>query len=112
MYLFLRWLLNAVTLIGAAYLVTGIEVSGIYAAFITALILGLINAIIRPIIILLTLPINIISLGLFTFIINALMIWFVSTIVKGFNVSGFMPALWGAIILWIVSLITNFFLKK
>ena len=112
MYLILRWLLNAATLICVAYLVTGFEVSGIYAALITAVILGLINAIIRPIILLLTLPINILTLGLFTLVVNALMIWLASTIVQGFNVSGFLPALFGALILWAVSWITNFFLKK
>ncbi len=107
-YLIIRWIINAAALILVAYFVPGVEIQSFYAALIAALILGLINAIIRPIIILLTLPINIITLGLFTLIINAFMLWFASTIVKGFEVQNFVAALLAAILLWAVSLITNF----
>jgi putative membrane protein len=112
MQLLLRWILNAGTLLVLAYYLPGLEVSGFYAALITALVLGLVNAVIRPLVILLTLPINILTLGLFTFIINALLFWFVSTVVKGFEVAGFWPAFWGALIMSLVSWVLGLLLKK
>ncbi len=102
-----RWLLNALAVMAAAYLVPGVNVQSIWAALIAALVIGLINALIRPIILLLTLPINILTLGLFTLVINALMFWLASSIVKGFNVQGFWPAFWGALVFWIVSWVTS-----
>ncbi len=99
----LRWLLNALAVMAAAYLVPGVNVQSIWAALIAALVIGLINALVRPIILLLTLPINILTLGLFTLVINALMFWLASSIVKGFNIDGFWPAFWGALVFWIVS---------
>lgn len=107
MNLILRWLLNSLALLAVAYLVPGFMVSGVYAALIAALILGLVNAIIRPVLILFTLPITLLSLGLFTFIINAFMLWLVATIVKGFDIANFSTALLAAIILWLVGFITN-----
>ena len=112
MTLLLRWLISALTLLLLAYYLPGIGVTGFYAALITALVLGLINALIRPLIILLTLPINILTLGLFTLVINALLFWFVSTIVKGFEVAGFWPAFWGALILSLASWLSGTLLKK
>lgn len=112
MHLFLRWLVYALGIILVAYLIPGIEVSGLYAALVTVLILGLINVFIRPLLVLLTLPVNILSLGLFTFIINALLLWFASTIVRGFEVSGLGAALWAVIVLWLISWATNLFFKK
>lgn len=111
MYLLLRWAVNAATLLLLAYYLPGISVSGWYAAFIAALVLGLVNAVIRPILVLLTLPITILTVGLFTLVINALMFWLTSTIVKGFSVAGFWPAFWGALILTAVSWITSSALK-
>lgn len=110
--LLLRWIINAATLLLIARFVPGVAVDGWYAAFIAALVLGLVNAIIRPIFILLTLPINIITLGLFTFVINALLFWFVSSFVDNFDVAGFWPAFWGALIMTVVSWITSSLLKK
>jgi putative membrane protein len=101
MYLLLRWLLSALALIAIAYYVPGIVVTNFYAALVAALVLGLVNALIRPIILVLTLPFNVITLGLFTLVINALMFWFASTLVKGFNVAGFWPAFWGAMAMWL-----------
>ena len=112
MKLILRWVINAGALIVIAYYVPGISVQSFYSALIAALILGLINALIRPIILLLTLPVNILTLGLFTLIINALMFWLASTIVKGFYVAGFWPAFWGALIMIIVSWLIDAMLKK
>ncbi|MBT3419227.1 MAG: phage holin family protein [Candidatus Magasanikbacteria bacterium] len=102
-----RWLINTLVLLAIAYYLPGIGVEGFYAALVTAFFLGLINAIIRPLIIVLTLPITIVTLGLFTFIINALLFWFVSSFVKGFEVAGFWPAFFGALIMSITSWITS-----
>lgn len=105
-------MINAVALLLVAYLVPGFEVVSLYHALIAALVLGLVNALIRPILFILTLPITILTLGLFTFVINAFMIWFVSTVVDGFDVAGFTPALLAAIILWVISLITSWMIEK
>lgn len=112
MKLLLRWLLNAVTLIAIAYYLPGVEVAGFYAALITALILGLVNAVIRPVLLLLTLPINLLTLGLFTFVINGLMFWFVATIVEGFDVANYTAAFLGALILSLVSWLLGWSLKR
>lgn len=112
MKLLLRWLINAAALMLIANFVSGIHVSGFYAALIAALIFGLINALIRPLALLLTLPVNILTLGLFTLVINAFMFWLASTIVKGFSVTGFWPAFWGALIMWLVAWFTNMLLSK
>jgi len=95
-YLIFRWVINAIALLLVAYLVPGFVVASFYNALIAALVLGLVNALIRPLLFILTLPITILTLGLFTFVINALMIWFVSTVVDGFDVAGFTPE-----VLWI-----------
>jgi len=112
MFFILRLIINALIIIGITYLIPGISVSSFYTALLVAIILGLVNAIIRPIIILLTLPVNILSLGLFTLIINASLFWLVSTIVKGFAVDGFMAAFWGALLLWLASWVTNGFIRS
>lgn len=112
MTLILRWIINALALLLVTQVVPGFEVAGFYYALIGALVLGLLNAIIRPVLLILTLPINILTLGLFSFVINALLIWFVSTFLKGFEVAGFWPALLAAIILWAVAVITNWLVKQ
>ncbi len=89
------------------YIVPGISVKNFYSALLAALVLGLVNAVIRPLIILLTLPVNILTLGLFTLVINALMLWFVASIVKGFDVKNFVAAFLGALVLWVVGWLTN-----
>lgn len=111
MYLLLRWAIYAVALLGITELIPGVQVESFYSALIVALVLGLLNALVRPILVFLTLPINILSLGLFTLVINALLFWFASTIVKGFEVTGFTPAFWGALILWAVGWLTNALLR-
>jgi putative membrane protein len=112
MKLLFRWLISAGTLIIIAYYVPGISVQSFYSALIAALILGLINALIRPIILILTLPVNILTLGLFTLVINALMFWLASTVVKGFYVAGFWPAFWGALIMTLISWLVGSLLKN
>jgi putative membrane protein len=107
MHLLLRWLIYALAIMLLTYIVPGISVRSFYSALIAALILGLVNAVIRPLVILLTLPVNILTLGLFTLVINALMLWFVATVVKGFDIKNFLAAFLGALILWVVGWITN-----
>lgn len=111
MQLVLRWGLNALALYAVTAVVPGIQLSGAYAAFITVLVLALVNAVIRPLIILLTLPINIITLGLFTLVINGCMFWLVSTVVKGFAVTNFTAAFLGALVFSILSWIISQLLK-
>jgi putative membrane protein len=112
MFLILRWILNALVLMFIPYLISGVEVANFYTALITALVLGLVNAVIRPVLIILTLPINILTLGLFTLVINGLLFWFVSSFIKGFSIAGFWPAFWAALIYSLVSIVFNYFLDK
>ncbi|MDX2217863.1 MAG: phage holin family protein [Burkholderiales bacterium] len=107
MMLIVRWFINALALMAVAYLYPGVVVTNITAALIAALVLGLVNAVIRPILILLTLPATVLTLGLFIFVINALLFWFVGEVVPGFQVKGFMAALIGSILFSIISLLTN-----
>jgi putative membrane protein len=104
-------LVTALGLLIAAYFVPGIEVSGLYIAIVAAFILGLLNLVVRPIILLFTLPINILTLGLFTFVINAFMFWFAASFIEGFSVTGFIPALLGSILVSIFTTIAYQLIK-
>lgn len=112
MHLIIRLLLNAAALLVVAYLIPGFSVDGFWYALIAAVVLGLVNAIIKPILVVLTLPITILTLGLFTLVINALLIWGVASLLEGFAVDGFMSALYGGLILWVISWFTNAITKK
>lgn len=112
MKLLLRWLINALTLLLITKFVSGFVVDSFYYALVAALVIGLVNTLIRPLLHLVTFPITLLTLGLFSFVINALLIWFVSTFIDGFTVSGFIPAFLAAIILWAVGLITHFLLTE
>jgi putative membrane protein len=101
--LLLRWAINAGALFALPYIIQSIQVKDIKVAVITALVLGLVNAIIRPLALLITLPINILTLGLFTFVINALLFWGVAYFVDGFSVGGFWSALIGSIVFSLIS---------
>ena len=105
-----RWILNAAALLLVAYLYPGVAIEGFLAALIAALVLGLVNALIRPILILLTLPATILTLGLFLFVINALLFWFAAEIVPGFKVTGFVAALLGSILYSLITLLTSWLL--
>jgi putative membrane protein len=111
MGLLIRLLLNAVALLVVAYLVPGIHVHGFGGALIAALILGIVNAVLRPILIVVSLPLEIVTLGLFTLVINALLFWLVGALHVGLDVDGFRPAFIGAIVMaivsWILSLLTR-----
>ena len=103
MMLIVVWILNAVALLAVAYLVPGILVASFGSAMIAALVLGLLNALVKPILILLTLPITIVTLGLFLLVLNALVFWFAGSVLKGFQVEGFWWAVLGAILYSIIS---------
>jgi putative membrane protein len=103
MRLLLLWLLHAVSLLAVAYLLPGIDVASFGSALIAAVILGLVNAVIRPLLVLLTLPVTLLTLGLFILVINGLLFWFVGSILAGFQVSSFTAAFFGAIAYSIVS---------
>jgi len=103
MNLILVWILNAVALLVVAYILPGISVASFGSALIAALVLGLLNMLVKPVLILLTLPITIVTLGLFLIVLNALLFWLAGTILRGFQVSGFWWAVGGAILYSIIS---------
>jgi putative membrane protein len=103
MRLLLVWLINALALIAVAYLMPGVSVSSFGAALVAALVLGLINAVVRPILVLLTLPVTLLTLGLFIFVLNGLLFWMVGTWLEGFEVAGFWSGVFGAILFSLVS---------
>ncbi len=110
--LLIRWLFLTVAILVAAHLIQGFEVKGFWSAFLAAAILGVLNALFRPVLIILTLPINILTLGLFTFVINAILVMMVSGVVGGFEVHGFWSALLGSLIISLVSWLLNSFINE
>jgi len=106
-----RWIILTVAIFFAAYVIDGIHVSGFFSAFFAAAILGILNAFLRPVLIILTLPFNIITFGLFTFIINALLLKMAAGVIKGFEIDGFWPAILGALLISIVSWILNWIIS-
>jgi putative membrane protein len=107
----LRWVLNAFALWVVSEIVPGIHADGVFATLVAALVLGVLNALVRPFFLLLTLPINLLTLGLFTFVINALMLELTGSMVKGFAVDSFGAALVGALVLSLVSFLLNVFIN-
>lgn len=111
MGLLIRLVANALAILAAAYIVPGIEVVGGLSLLAAALVLGLINAVVRPILLLLTLPFTLVTLGLFIFLLNAFCLWLTSWMVKGFAVHGFWAAVLGAMIVSLVSLVVTILLS-
>ena len=111
MGIFIRWLILTAAIVAASYLIDGIRISGFFSAFFAAAVLGILNALFRPILFILTLPINIMTLGLFTFVINALLLKMASGVIPGFDVHGFWSAVFAALIIsgvnWILSSFIN-----
>jgi len=101
--LLLVWLINAAALLGVSYLMPSIQIASFGAALVAALVLGLINAVIRPLLVLLTLPVTVITLGLFIFVINGLMFWMASAILDGFKVADLWSGILGAIVYSVIS---------
>ena len=112
MKLILNWLLSAAALLGVAYLYPGVTVTSFSAALIAAAVLGLLNMIVRPILVLLTLPVTVVTLGLFLFVVNALMFWAAASLVSGLNVNGFGAALIGSLIYSALQLLIDFVLER
>jgi putative membrane protein len=110
MGLLVRWLILTAAITIASYLINGIEVSGFFSAFFAAAILGVLNVFFRPILLILTLPINILTLGLFTVVINAVLLKMASGVISGFEVHGFWSAVWGALIISLVNWLLSSFI--
>ena len=98
MQLLLKWLLSAASLLFVAYIYSGVEVKSFTSALIAAFVIGLFNVVLRPVLVVLTLPVTIVTVGLFLFVINALMFWAAAGVLDGFHVNGFMAALLGSLI--------------
>jgi putative membrane protein len=107
MNLLLSWLINALALIGISYLMPSVSVSNFVTALIVALVLGLLNTLIRPILLILTLPITLLTLGLFALVINGLMFWLAAQFVTGFQVAGFLAAFIAALLYSVITTIAN-----
>jgi putative membrane protein len=107
MKLLLRWGLLACALMLVAHLYHGVEVKSYGAALIAALVLGLLNTLVRPVLILLTLPVTLLTLGLFLFVINALMFWAAASVLDGFGVTGFVAALVGSLLYSVCGLVID-----
>jgi putative membrane protein len=110
--LLIRWLISAVSLLIVSYLVPGIEVQGFFYALLAAVFLGVLNAVVRPIIIILTLPLTIFTLGLFLFVVNGIMLMLVSAVIKGFSVNGFWAAVGGALVLSIINWFSSSYINS
>ncbi len=111
MQIILALILNALALIVTAYIVPGIQVANFTTAILAAVVLGVVNTFIKPILSFVTAPLTIVTLGLFAFVINAVVLFIVSAVVPGFSVSGWVPAILGAIVLSVVSTVLNSILK-
>lgn len=107
MGLLIRWFITSVAVLAAAYLLPGVRVAGFTTALLVALVVGLLNVFLKPILLLLTLPLNFLTLGLFTFVINAVIILIASSLVKGFLVNGFWWALLFSILLSVITTILS-----
>jgi putative membrane protein len=103
MRLLLLWILNAIALLAVTWLLPSIKVSGFGAALIAALVLGFINTLVRPVLALLTLPITVLTLGIFYLVLNGLLFWLASALLPGFHVAGFGSAVFGAILYGIIA---------
>ncbi|MDQ3187640.1 MAG: phage holin family protein [Pseudomonadota bacterium] len=103
MRLLLVWILNAIALLAVAYLFPGVQIQDWMSAAVAALVLGLVNALVKPILVVLTLPVTILTLGLFLLVLNALLFWAVASLLPGFNVGGFGAAFVGALLYSVIS---------
>jgi putative membrane protein len=105
--LLIKWLLSAAALLFVAYLYSGVQVKTFTAALVAALVIGLLNAVVRPVLVVLTLPVTLVTLGLFLFVINALMFWAASGLLGGFYVNGFVAALLGSLLYSLLGLVID-----
>ena len=113
MKLILKWLLSAAALLAVAYIYSsGVSVASFGAAMVAALVIGLLNMLVRPVLVVLTIPVTILTLGLFLFVINALMFWAASGVLSGFHVNGFWAALIGSLIYSALGLVIDGVLER
>jgi len=112
MKLLSKWLLNAAALLAIAHLYQGVQISSFGAAMLAALVVGLFNALLRPILVVLTFPVTVLSLGLFLFVINALMFWGAASVLEGFEVDGFGAALLGSLLYTAIGMVINLALDR
>lgn len=108
----IRWLVSALVFLALPYIVPGISVEGFGTALVLALLWGLVNITIKPILVILTLPINVITFGIFTFIINGFLLWLLGGIVKGFEVQGFWVAVLGALVISVINAVVQWSLRE
>jgi putative membrane protein len=101
------WLINALALLALPYVVPSVQVDGFVTALVAALVLGFVNTLIRPVLVLLTLPVTLLTLGLFIFVINGLLFWMVANLLDGFHVAGFGAAVLGAIVYALISWVAS-----
>lgn len=104
----LNWVISAVVVLAVAYILPGVSVDGFWVALVVALVLGLVNAVLKPIAVILTMPITIVTLGLFLFVINALMVLLVDAVVPGFDVTNF----WWALLFGLILSLVNGLVKR
>jgi putative membrane protein len=112
MWLLLHWVLNALALLIVAYVVPGVSVRSPVAALVAAVLLGLANAVVRPVLVLLTLPVTILTLGLFLLVINGLLFWAVSGLMNGFEVRGFWPGVLGALVYSVLTTLLSHLVRQ
>jgi len=112
MKLVAKWLLSAAALLFVAYVYAGVEVKSFTAALIAAFVIGLFNLVVRPVLVVLTLPVTVLTLGLFLFVINALMFWAAATVLEGFHVQGFLSALVGSVIYSAIGIVIDSALER
>ncbi|MFT6590418.1 MAG: putative membrane protein [Rhodoferax sp.] len=112
MTLIFNWLLSAAALLAVAYLYSGVQVTSFSAALIAALVIGLLNMVVRPVLVVLTLPVTLITMGLFLFVINALMFWAAASVLEGFYVRGFGAALIGSLIYSLFGIVIDSALQR
>lgn len=112
MKLILKWFLSAAALLCVAYLYSGVVVSSLGSALIAAFVIGLFNMVLRPVLVVLTLPVTLVTLGLFLFVINALMFWSAAGILQGFYVRDFVAALWGSLIYSALGLVIDLIVER
>jgi putative membrane protein len=112
MKLIIKWIFSAAALLAVAYLYSGVTVTSFPAALLAAAVLGALNTIVRPILVVLTLPVTLVTLGLFLFVINALMFWAAASLLSGLHVTGFVAALIGSLIYSMLQLAIEFLLER
>lgn len=110
--LLLRWVLSSVALIAVAYVYSGVTVASFSAALLAAAVIGLLNTLVKPVLFVLTLPITVLTLGVFYFVLNALLFWASASLLEGFQVQGFTAALLGSLIFSIIQMALHALLRK